>query len=273
VQAFVFAVPGGVGTNQGSQQTTITAEEAYLVMGLGATAAMVAPWLDPAFIFGRPATKGTQISIGANIKVPAAKWKLMADPQHQIDQSSAVATAIASHVSDGNAEKTLGILGVEIYDLQANRALLHALAFRAFQQLRSYWPDSTPTRFDKQNVRDGHYPLWSYVQYLYPTGASPTTAANAHAQKIIDLLVGNEVATTPPFEPIDLVINAGLVPVCAMGVSRSAEGGAQSLTSPAESCSCYYEAKVPNGSTHCAVCSAGAPCAAGRCRRGYCEVR
>ncbi|HEX9101633.1 MAG TPA: hypothetical protein VF997_05485, partial [Polyangia bacterium] len=116
VQAMVFAVPGGVGTNSGSTQTTITAEEAYLVAGLGPANAMVAPWSDPAYFYGRPASKGTQISIGGNIGVPASKWQLQADPQHQIDQSSAVAAAIAAQASTGNGEKTIGILGAEVYD-------------------------------------------------------------------------------------------------------------------------------------------------------------
>lgn len=272
VQAFLFAAPGGVGTNMGSTQTTITAEEAYLVMGLGASNAQVTPWSDATFLFGRPPTKGTQISIGANIGVPAAKWQILNDPQHAIDQSNAVATAIAAHLSDGNAEKTLGILGAEIYDLATNRAQLHSLAFRAYQQIKSYWPDSSPTAFDKQNLRDGHYPLWSYVQYLVPKNAGGK-AMNAGAQEIIDLLVGNAVTTSPAFEPLDMVIAAGLVPACAMKVKRSAEGGPQSLFTPAEPCGCYYESKVPMGSTSCTACSASAPCATGMCRHGYCEAQ
>src|SRR5206468_4071265 len=100
-------------------------------------------WDNPQFIYGRPPTKGTQISIGANIGVAASKWQLMADTMHQIDQSSAVATAIAAQLATGNAEKTLGILGVEVYD--GNRGMVHALAYRAFQQWKSYWPDSSPT--------------------------------------------------------------------------------------------------------------------------------
>src|SRR6185312_11191104 len=155
--------------------------------------------------------------IGANIGVVASKWQLLMDAQHQIDQSGAVATAIAAQTSTGNAEKTLGILGVEVYD--PARAMVHALAFRAFQQQKSYWPDSTPTAFDKQNVRDGHYPLWSFVQYFAPQAAGGG-ALNPAAQTIIDMLVGKTVTTNPSFEPLDLVIAANLVPACAMKVTR-----------------------------------------------------
>jgi hypothetical protein len=270
VQAMVFAVPGGVGTNMGSTQTTITAEEAYLVAGLGPLKAMVSPWSDPQYFYGRVASKGTQISIGANIGVAASKWQLIADAAHQIDQSGVVATSIAAQAATGNADKTLGILGVEVYD--PARAMVHALAFRAFKQLKSYWPDSSRTAFDKQNVRDGHYPLWSYVEYLAPQ-AGGGGALNPAAQTIIDLLVGNTVATSPAFEPLDLVIGAGLVPACAMKVQRSAEGGDLSPASVTQPCGCYYEAKVPMGATSCTTCTDNSPCGSGMCRHGYCEAQ
>jgi hypothetical protein len=269
VQAMVFAVPGGVGTNMGSTQSTITAEEAYLVAGLGPTKAMVAPWSDPTYFYGRPVTKGTQISIGANIGVAAAKWQLITDTSHQIDQSSNVLAAIANQTATGNAEKTLGILGVEIYD--GARGMVHALAFRAYHQLKSYWPDSTPSAFDKQNVRDGHYPLWSYVQYAAPQAAGGG-ALNPNAQTIIDLLVGNAVTTTPAFEPLDQVIGAGLVPACAMKVKRSVEGGDLSLATIAEPCGCYFDKKA-TGNTTCTACTDNSTCGTGMCRHGYCEAK
>lgn len=267
VQAMVFAVPGGVGSNMGSTQTTITAEEAYLVAGFGPLKAMVTPWSDPNYFYGRPATKGTQISLGANIGVVSAKWQLMADAAHQIDQSTNVLSSIAAQTATGNAEKTLGILGVEIYD--GARATVHALAFRAFKQQKSYWPDSTATTLDKRNVRDGHYPLWSYVEYAAPQGA--TGALDAHAQTIIDMLSGKEVATSPTFEPLDLIIGAGLVPACAMQVQRAAEGGDMTPATIAEPCGCYFEFKA-TGATTCSACSDSSTCGGGMCRHGYCEA-
>jgi len=269
VQAMVFAVPGGVGLSAGSTQTTITAEEAYLVAGLGPLNAMVSPWSDPTYFYGRTATKGTQISIGANIGVASAKWQLIADAGHQIDQSAQVLTNIAAQTTTGNAEKTLGILGVEIYD--GARAMVHALAYRAYKQRKSYWPDSSTTAFDKANVRDGHYPLWSYVQYAAPQAAGGG-ALNPHAQTIIDLLVGNTVTTSPAFEPIDLVIANGLVPACAMKVQRSVEGGEITPATIAEPCSCYFDFKT-TGATTCTACTDNTPCGTGMCRHGYCEAK
>ena len=60
VQSFVFVVPNA------STAQAISAAEAYLTFGFGA-AGMVSPWLDPTFYFVRPATKGTQVSLGAMI--------------------------------------------------------------------------------------------------------------------------------------------------------------------------------------------------------------
>jgi hypothetical protein len=233
---------------------------------------MVAPWTDPSFLFGRPTSKGkgTQISIGANIGVPNGKWQLLNDADHQIDQSKDVPTKMATYAATGGAEKVLGILGVEIYD--PLRAMLHSLAFRAFGQTRSYWPDAKPTSFDKQNVRDGHYPLWSYVQFLYPTNGSDQKAVNLNAQLIVDLIVGNQVSLDPAFEPLDDVINANLVPVCAMNVSRSREGGPITAAPPSQPCGCYFDARA-TGATSCSACSDANPCANGVCRHGYCEVR
>jgi hypothetical protein len=259
-----FVVPYDSAASTGSSQKAITAEEAYLLYGFGPQSAMVPPWDDPNQLYGRPATKGTQISIGANIRVPAGKWKLLADPNHQIDQSATMASTIAALTTDPNAEKVLGILGTEIYDKAANRAKMRALAFRAFGQQHAYWPDKTATSFDKQNVRDGHYVLWSYVQYVAP---SP---AKTGAQLIIDALVGNTVTFTPPSDPLDVVIASGLVPLCAMKVQRSSEGGDLSLYDSPAPCSCYFQFKA-TGATTCTSCTTS--CASGMCRHGYCEAK
>ena len=265
VQAFLFAVP------RMSSQVAITAEEAYLVLGLGALNASVPPWDDPNLIYGRPPTKGTQIGIGANILVPAAKWQLLNDTTHRIDQSTVMASTLASHNTDGNAEKTLGILGTEIYDTTANRAALKSLAFRAFKQLHAFWPDSTPSSFDKRNVRDGHYLLWSYVQYVAADNGG--TPSDARVKLIVDSYLGNDISAQASFEPLDIVIGNGLVPICAMKVQRSVEGGDLSLYSSPAPCGCYFEKNVPAGSTSCTACSPANTCATGVCRHGYCEAK
>ena len=52
------------------------------------------------------------------------------------------------------------MLSADNYDL--NRTTLGALAFEATGQTKAYYTDSTSSSRDRQNVRDGHYPLWGY---------------------------------------------------------------------------------------------------------------
>lgn len=257
VQSFVFVVP------KGSTAQAISAEEAYLVFGFGA-AGLVSPWTDEAFYFVRPATKGTQVSLGAVIGVPAAKWK-----GQKIDQSTAVASTVAASTA---LDKTIGILGTEIYDSMANRAALRALSFEAYGQTGGYFSDSTVSAFDKRNVRDGHYLGWSHVFYLAAVDGSGA-ATDARAARVIDILTAAPTAAAPTgLEPLRLVAGKGLVPQCAMNVQRSAEGGPLARYQSADPCGCAYEAAVGATPAACTACSAAAPCATGQCRHGFCEA-
>ncbi len=240
IQSFVFVVP------KASTAQAISAEEAYLTFGFGA-AGMVSPWLDPTFYFVRPATKGTQVSMGAMIDVPAAKWK-----GQPIDQSTAVASMTAASSAP---DKTIGILGAEIYDSAANRAALRSLTFQAYTQANGYLPDTSGSAFDKRNVRDGHYVGWSHVFYLTSVdgNAMPT---DARAARVIDIFTGAPTATPPPgLDPLTLVSGKGLVPICAMNVERDAEGGPLTTYQSPDPCGCAYEAAVGTAPSGCVTCT------------------
>ena len=254
VQSFVFAVPSA------SAQNAITAEEAYFAFGFG-MAGKVAPWLDNNLLFTRPITKGTVISVGASIGVPAGKWQGV-----KVDLSQDLASRLAAAPSP---DRALGILGSEVYD--GYRSTLKSLAFRAYRQARAYWPDSTQNAFDKQNVRDGHYHMWSYTHWLQRTDAQGKPR-KALAQRVVSLLVGNTVQPPATFDPVEATISVGLVPRCAMRVQRDREGGDFSLYQPEEPCGCYYESRAA-GSTRCARCADSTTCGGGTCRHGFCEER
>src|SRR5262249_7181911 len=103
IQAYVFAVPTA------SPQTAITAEEAYMTFGFGGAMYQIMPWVDAMFMFVRPPTKSTLVSIAYNIGVlPPTKFKGMA-----LSASSDVVNAL---VNSTQPEKSVGILGAEIYD-------------------------------------------------------------------------------------------------------------------------------------------------------------
>jgi hypothetical protein len=258
VQSFVFIVP------KASTAQAISAEDAYVTFGFG-TAGAVAPWVDETFFFVRPATKGTQVSLGAIIGVPAAKWK-----GNKIDQSTDVAAMVAASASP---DKTIGILGAEIYDGAANRAALRALSFQAYNQMGGYFPDTTVAAFDKRNVRDGHYLGWSHVFYLAAANDSGAPT-DANAARVIGLLT-NAAGTVAPtgLDPLALVASKGLVPQCAMNVQRSSEGGALSPYTPTDPCGCFYESKVGAAPPSCVACTTSDTCTGGaQCHHGFCEA-
>jgi hypothetical protein len=254
VQGYAFVVP------EGSSQTAITAEEAYFTFGFG-NSGMVTPWNDEAFMFIRPSDKSTLQAMAANVAVPVAKWK-----GTRFDRSTQVVTAVASAT---NPEKAIGMLGVEVYD--GSRSTLNALAYRAFRQKKAYYPDSTASATDKRNVRDGHYTLWSPTIYL--TKVSGGVPVSSQAKYVIDLILGNTVTPAVDFNPLDVVISKGLVPECAMKVTRTAEGGNLSRFSPPQPCGCYYESRVATAPASCVACVDDTPCGTGKCRYNFCEAR
>lgn len=256
VQPYGFVVPPA------SSQRAITAEEAYFAFGFG-NQSQVEPWNDETFMYIRTVTKSTLLTLAATISVQGAKWR-----GQRFDKSSEVMNAV---VASPMPEKTIGILGMELYD--KNRDKLKLLAFRAFDQRYAYYPDSSSTAFDKRNVRDGHYVPWSPTVWISKVddAGKPRDPDVAY---VIDLILGNETERKPKFEPLDVVISVGLVPDCAMSVTRSYEAGELSKYAPEEPCGCYYEFKATGRAPkECKSCDEASPCASGSCRHGFCEAR
>jgi len=257
IQGYSFVVP------KASTQVGITAEEAYFTFGFGNND-MLDSWNNEMFMFIRPTTKSTLVSLAANIGVPPAKWKGVPEAK-----STDVVAALTGSMSP---DKSIGILGTEIYD--ANRTNLTLLAYQAYQQKHAFWPDSAPSARDKRNIRDGHYTLWSPTVYLTNVDNN-NVPTNAKVKYVLDLVLGNP--TTPAFESdgLDSVVSVGLTPDCAMKVKRSFDGGDLSLYTPAHPCGCYFESKVPMGMAppSCMTCTDSSTCGTGKCNHGYCEVQ
>jgi hypothetical protein len=185
----------------------------------------------------------------------------------QLADPNAVVDAVAQ---SAQPEKTIGIVGVELYDLQRDK--LKILAYQAYKQKFAYFPDSTGTSFDKLNVRLGLYAIWSPTVYLTKVD-SAGVPVSARVKYLLDLLRGLSVSPAPGFEPLDEVVAKGLIPNCAMKVTRSFEAGPMSPFDPAEPCHCYFEKKVGASSAACTACTADQACGAGKCRHGYCEAK
>jgi hypothetical protein len=265
IQAYTFIVPSA------SEQTAIWAEEAYYAFGFGA-ANPLAPtynsWNNESFLFIRPTTKSTLVATARNIAVPPNKWKGVPEAA-----SSDVVTAVKG---SAQPKATLGILGAEVYDGNRQNGI-QTLAFQAFKQTAAFYPDSLASSFDKQNVRDGHYTLWSPTVYIAPV-SSANVITNPATKYVVDLVLGDPAASPPKggsmFDSLADVVKVGLIPDCAMQVSRTTDGGDLSPFTPAEACTCYYLSKVPGASgapAGCTACTSNAQCGAGSCSHGYCE--
>jgi ABC-type phosphate transport system substrate-binding protein len=268
VQTMTFSVP------KKSTQPAISAEAAYLTFGLGA--AGETPWSDLTKMYIRPNSSGTIQMLATAINVPAAKWqgnRFKTDGTTSAGSGDVLAylQALQATGSQGDANLGIGILATDLVD--KNRATIRALPYQHYGQTCGYLPDSTDTVADKQNTRDGHYMVWGPLHMITPVNASKVPS-NAGAKIVIDYLTG---AVEPAFDLIDAEAKLGVVPDCAMRVSRDSEVGPLSSYMPPKSCECKFVASatgvaVPDG---CMACAKSADCtaAAPACNYGYCEVR
>ncbi len=266
IQAYTFVVPTA------SSQQAIWAEEAYYAFGFGDQNKLL-PWNDQELMYIRPPSKSTLVATAANIQVP---------PNRFLGVPEAASEDVAAAVSSSpNPDPTIGLLGAEVYDADRN-AGLKTLAYRAYGQNHAYYPDTTATAFDKQNVRDGHYTLWSPTVYITPVDGSGAVVNPAVAY-LEDLVLGAPVTSAldggTPIDGLGDVVGVGLIPDCAMHVTRTADGGPLSLYTPAATCDCFFASKVPGAvsgatPTGCTACTTDTGCTAsggGTCQHGFCE--
>jgi ABC-type phosphate transport system substrate-binding protein len=255
IQPMVLVVPAA------SSQRSISIDAAYMAFGLGSNPANKAtPWTDPNFFFVRNASSGTQQMVARAINVPAEKWW-----GKNRGSAGAVAAGMKVILDPATAEKSIGIVSTDFADVERDN--LRVLAFKARGQTCGYLPDSSPTTKDKSNVRDGHYPIWGPVHLFARTnGGVPVSAPAA-------TLVGRFATARVDQALTDAIIAKGLVPQCAMKVTRSTELGALTSFQPNFDCGCYFDFKS-NGRTSCKTCNGPGDCAGTStpaCNFGYCE--
>jgi hypothetical protein len=296
IQAMTFAVPSA------STEQVISAEAAYMVFGFGAATAAntIAPWSTPADIFVRFWDSGTLEMSAVAIGLPGSKWvnaTTKPAPAQQVSGTGAMQTALtmsaAKSTPDTNA--TIGILGAANY---VNG--LRPLAFQAKGQECGYLPDSSSTAHDKLNVRQGRYAIWGPEHLVVnvdaggnPVGKNSNTTA---VQTLINALIATSLApassssdagagaTTLTEAQVGTLISAisvsttGVIPQCAMQVTRSSEIGPEASYAPPAACSCAYEMAaglVPGHvCTACTAANAATTCtgATPACHYGYCEA-
>lgn len=258
-------------THPQSSQNGITYEEGYLAYGFPEGDGQANPWIVQALRFKRSNTASTSLTMAANVGLPSPA-KMQAAPALVPETSAQLALAVEG---SSNPEATLGILGMDLRDSGNNRTLIKMLPFKAKNQRYAYYPDKTKDSYDRQNVRDGHYMPWAPTPYI-ASKAGDGTIADPLAKRFYDLVMGNN--PSDDVNGLKVISQVGLVPQCAMKVTRTADGSDLSrYTTDPHPCGCYFEANVPQGaaSASCTTCTDDTTCsgATPKCRFGYCEAR
>ncbi|MBX3234304.1 MAG: hypothetical protein KIT84_21560 [Labilithrix sp.] len=256
-------------TPKRSTQTVFSAEAGQAVFGRGGTPGAEAgvaepmPYDDPAQFFIRASSTATNQIISRGILVEPTQW-------WGVDKNTAQTMAAQMlQVPQNLAEKTIGIISADFAD--SERDNIKTLAFQARGQSCGFWPDSTERTFDKQNVRDGHYPMWGPLHFFakVPTNA----AAGAFVSKFSVPRLDEELVVG--------MANGHVIPACAMKVARDTEMGpirAAGIADRPYSCDCFFD-KTANGVVDeavCKTCTTALDCkdpARPACNYGYCEER
>jgi hypothetical protein len=256
-QVFMFTVP------KGSTQTAISAEAAYSVYGYDEGG--VEPWTEPESLVRRGAGSGVQLTVSASLDLEPAYWRGVIK-----QRSSEVKPALLLFAEP---ERALGITSADVADEADARANLRTLAYQHFGQSCAFTPDSSVGSSDKRNVRDGHYELWAPLHF-YTRGQNGRTQ-DPFVAEIVSYLTGARSLPNRNTDFITTLKQGGLVPTCAMRVTRSREGALIEPAQPSPSCSCYFDASPPGGAVRqdCVACTSSAQCNsdAPNCNFGYCE--
>ncbi len=268
IQTMTFVVPAN------SPYYEISAQAAYFVFGFGANggvqgASGTPAWNNESYLYQRSASSGTQAMLASAIGVPATVWR--GRPHKSSDDVSADIQAAGQKQDTGAL--ALGILAADYIDSKNLRAQIRVLGFQDSAQHCAVFPDSSSTAHDKRNVRDGHYPVWGPLHLLLKVDHSGNPVNPANRQAITDIigyLSGTKLLPNGS-KLLDVYAQNGLVPECAMHVSRTKDGGNIIPYTPENPCSCLFDATT-TGATSCKKCSVQGDCSAGQsCSQGYCE--
>lgn len=253
-----------------STQNVFSAEAGQAIFGRGEVpdAAAPLPFNDPAQFFIRASSTATNQIMSKGIFVDPTKW-------WGVDKGTATAMASSMGlVTDTLKQKTIGIISADFVD--NNRGNIKALSFQARGQKCGFLPDSSSASFDKQNVRDGHYPLWGPIHFFTKlSGGIPTTVP---AQNFVLRFAETQLDQ----DLVESMVKSHVIPSCAMKVTRDTEmGDIKGYDAPVH-CGCFFDkvasnlATPPNGEGGtCKVCTTNTDCAdqgqRKTCSYGFCE--
>jgi ABC-type phosphate transport system substrate-binding protein len=254
VQTMVLAAPSG------ATERAISAEGAYMVWGFGSGSG-VTPWTDEAHLLQRSGSSGTQSMMAAAIGLDPFSWKGVKHSANQDVLTDILAAGAA-------ANQTMGVMGADF--VEDNRAQINVLAIQDRGQTCGYYPDSTPSAHDKQNVRDGHYPVWGPSHFIVPVNGNGQPV-NATVKEFVDALSGT--SAVPGLDLLKTYVQRHIVPLCAMHVTRTSDGEEYTPYTPPVSCSCYYDFLARGDAPpECKGCANSGDCASAPDGRTVCNL-
>jgi hypothetical protein len=281
-----------------SSQKSISAEALYYILGFGAGATdhEVAPWTNPSHVVTRNPTSFASQFLAASIFGDDKSGRAVYDDP---GKNGSLATASSSTGYNGrlgfrggtqndvitqidtfgntNAESPIGYVSgsAVIGDEKASGGRkTKVLAYQHYDQTCGYWPDSTESSHDKANVRNGKYHFWTPGHFFAHVGSGSAPdlerLVNPDVATFFNAFVGSDNT-----DVLNLVIDNGDLPLCAMNVTREGLDGPISSVAPEDPCGCFFESRVA-GTPQCDSCREGHDddCseAGAVCRRGYCEA-
>ena len=171
-------------------------------------------------------------------------------------------------------DTTIGYTSTEFYDQYRDQ--VRGLKVRGVNQIRAYLPDTDLTSTDKINIREGRYTIQGALRLVAQVDANGVPV-NPNAKKIIDWMQNNPV-TDPtlqlPFDINELYATTGVVPQCAMRVTKDSDVPVFRRYRDPMPCHCSFQ-MLATGKTSipgCTACTDSSTCAANQiCSHGYCE--
>jgi len=248
----------------GSSQTVISGPAAYLVFGHGPQG-LAAPWTNLDALFIRDVNAAVQQLLGLAIRVPASKFAFGTNSLNQNGVIQNVATST-------DPEAAIGFVSGSAADAARGQNTIKILAYQHYGQRCGYLPDSSSTSFDKKNVRDGHYYIWTAQHFFAKKDPTSGQIVNPTVRRVFGYITG-EVPLPAGFDLLKIQSQAGVIPKCAMKVWREGDQGPITPYTPEESCGHYFDSL--NGGTTAQQCTADSECPASapECNYGYCEVQ
>jgi ABC-type phosphate transport system substrate-binding protein len=174
---------------------------------------------------------------------------------------------------------TIGYTSTEYYDLY--RTSVKGLKVQGVNQVKAYLPDTDITSVDKINIREGRYTIQNTLKLVTAVDSNGVPSIPL-VKKLIDWFQDNPGQEKLPFDVNEIYASRGVVPLCAMRVTKTSDYPVFKRYKHPTPCHCDFE-KLATGKTGCVPCGdagvdsgvdggATGTCPTGSmCSHGFCE--